>query len=68
MLLRIDERFQEIDRMPVDALPVPRDAARHLTQKVRRQMGDVDPRQNEVARIVGEEADITAPSFCRPAQ
>ena len=52
--------------MPVDALPVSRGSAHHLTLNVRRQMGDAHPRQNEVARIVGEEADIATPSFCRP--
>jgi integrase len=63
----IDEGLEEIDGVPVDPFPVRRDSSRHLTENVRRQMRDTDPRQNERARIIGEKADITAPRLCRPA-
>jgi hypothetical protein len=67
MPLGIDAGLQKINRMPVDTLPVPGDAARHLTQNVRGQMRNVDPRHNEIARMVGEKTEITPPHFRRPA-
>ena len=35
---RVDESFQVIDRVPVEALPILRDPAGHATQDVRCQM------------------------------
>src|SRR5208337_5425410 len=58
---RIDEGLQEIDRMSIYLLPVGSDAACHLTQNVRREMRDPDPGQDEIAWIIGDEADVTTP-------
>src|ERR1035441_2952422 len=63
----IDEGLEKIDGVPVDAFPVRRDSSRHLTENVRRQMRDADPRQNEIARIVGKKTVFGAPRLRTPA-
>src|ERR1035437_5485357 len=64
---RIDEGFQKIDRVPIDALPVLRDLAAHPAEDVRAQVWDSAPRQNKKACVVGEEADVAPPGFAAPA-
>src|ERR1019366_6324524 len=58
---RVDEGFQKIDRVPVDALPILRDLAAHAAEDVGSQVRDSDPRQNQKARVVGEESDVAPP-------
>ena len=65
--LGIHEGLQKVNRMPVHPLPVIGDPRRHAAENVRRQMFDPDPRQNEKAGVVGDEADIAAPRFGAPA-
>ena len=65
--LRIHERLQKVDRMPVHPLPVVGDPRRHPAQNVRRQMLHPNPRQNQKSRVVGEEADVAPPRFLVPA-
>src|SRR5664279_4879602 len=55
---RVNEGFQKIDRVPVDAFPVLRDLAGHATQDMRGQVRNSDPRQNQKPSVVGEEADV----------
>src|ERR1017187_4977708 len=64
---RVDEGFQKIDRVPVDAFPILRDLPGHAAQDVRSQVRDSDPWQNQKARVVGEEADVAPPSLAVPA-
>src|ERR1700691_2932989 len=65
--LRVDEGFQIIDRMPVDALPILRQVTRHAAQNVRGQMRYRDPRQYQKARVVGEITDVPPPRLPVPA-
>src|SRR5664279_1100518 len=64
---RVDEGFQKIDRVPVDALPILRDLPGHAAEDVRCQVRDSNPRQNQKARVVGEEADVAPPCLAAPA-
>ena len=53
--------------MPVDPLPVLRQDPRHPAQDVRRQVRDLDPRQDEEPQVVRQEAEIPAALVFRPA-
>src|ERR1035441_5889879 len=64
---RVDEGFQKIDRVPVDPLPILRDLAAHAAEDVGSQVRDSDPRQNQKARVVGEESDVAPPCLAVPA-
>src|SRR6266852_1929887 len=64
---RIDEGFQKIDRVPVDALPILRDLAGHAAEDMRRQVRYSDPGQNQKARVVGEKANVAPPRLAAPA-
>src|SRR5260370_9421437 len=64
---RIDEGFQKIDRMPVDALPILRDLAGHATEDMRCQVRYSDPGQNQKARVVGEKTNVAPPRLAAPA-
>ena len=54
--LRIHERLQKVNRMPVHPLPVVGDPRRHAAQNVRRQVLHPHPRQNQESRVVGDES------------
>jgi hypothetical protein len=43
-----------------------RDLAGHAAEDVRRHVWDSDPRQNQKACVVGEEADVAPPCFAAP--
>ena len=58
----------KIDRMPVDALPILRDLPGHAAENVRRQMRHFDPRQNQKACVVSDEADVAPPRFARSSR
>src|ERR1035437_8870427 len=64
---RVDEGFQKIDRVPVDAFPILRDLAGHAAEDVRSQVRDSDPRQNQNGGVVGEESVVAPPSRPPPA-
>src|SRR6516162_2122249 len=66
--LRIYEGFQEVQWVTIEALPVLGDAHRHAAQNVGCQMLDFDPRQNQEARVVGEEANVASSRFRTPAE
>jgi|HubBroStandDraft_1064217.scaffolds.fasta_scaffold91430_3 hypothetical protein len=65
--LGIDERFCELHRMVVNPFPVVGQRAGHLSQNVRRQMRHAHPRQNQEARVIGDETDVAPPRFRVPA-
>jgi len=65
--LRFHERFQEADRVLVNLLPVPGQQAGHESQKMRGQMGNLDPGKNQEAEVIGQKTKILSPGFCRPA-
>src|ERR1039458_3255811 len=58
--LRIDERLQEVNGMPVHLLPVIGNPSRHPTQDMRRQIFSADPGQDQEARVVSDEPDAVA--------
>jgi ATP-dependent exoDNAse (exonuclease V) alpha subunit len=64
---RIDERFQEVNRMAVRLLPIVGDPRRHAAENMRCQMLDAYPRENQKARVVGEESDVASPRFGAPS-
>src|ERR1035437_9984672 len=64
---RIDEGFQKIDRVPVDALPILRYLAGHAAEDVRGRVRPLAPGQNKKARVGGEEADFAPPRLAAPA-
>src|SRR6266571_3736530 len=53
--------------MTIEVLPVLGDAPCHTAQNVGSQMLHLDPRKNQKARVVGQEANIAPPRFCTPA-
>ena len=53
--------------MPIDPLPVQRQASSYPTQQVRGQMRNLHPGQNQEAAIVSQEADILAARLGQPA-
>ncbi len=57
----------EVDRMAVHPLPVYGQGGRYLAQNVRRQMRNPDPRQNQEARVVSDEADVAPARFGAPS-
>ena len=63
----IDEGFREVNRMAVHPFPVVGQSAGHLPQNVRRQMRNLDPGQDQKARVIGDEADVAPPRFRAPA-
>jgi len=63
----VDEGLQEVDRMSVDPRPVLREPTCHAPQKVGGQMRDLHPRQNQIAKVVGNEPNVLAASLGRPA-
>src|SRR5450631_4038763 len=65
--LRIDERLQEVNRMPIHLLPVIGDPRRHAAQQMRCQMLDPHPGQDQEARVVSDEADAAASRCSVPA-
>ena len=65
--LWIHERFQEVDRVSIDPLPVFGQEPGHPPQQMRGQVRDFDPRQNQEAKVVGDQADVVSTSFRRPA-
>ena len=50
----LDKTLQQIDRMPVLVLPILTQPPGHLAQKVAGQAGDSDPRQDQIATVVGQ--------------
>jgi hypothetical protein len=63
----IDEGFGEVNRMAVHPIPIVRQGARHLPQNVRRQMRNLNPGQNQKARVRSNETDVAAPFFGTPS-
>jgi hypothetical protein len=59
--LAIHKGLQEDDRVVVDFLPVSWEDFRHPPQEVRCQMGNLDPRKNEEAGILGNKIDVSIP-------
>src|ERR1700730_7217253 len=64
----IDKGFHKIDRMLVELFPILRQPLRHATEKVRGQVRYLDPRQNQKACVVGQEADVPPPRFRAPTK
>ena len=61
--LWIHECFQEVDRVPIDPLPVLGQEPGHPPQQMRGQVRDFDPRQDQEAKVVGDQADVPSTSF-----
>src|SRR5213593_587885 len=53
--------------MSVDTCPVLGQRSRHATENVRSEVRDLDPARDQKARVIGKEADVLPPGFCRPA-
>src|SRR6266542_950339 len=64
--LGIDKRFEVVNRMAIDTLPILRQQPSHLTQNVRCKMFNLDERQDQESCIVGKKADVLAPRLGRP--
>ena len=64
----VHEGFQQVDGMRVEPLPVLRNKLRHASQNVRSEMIHSHPRQNQKARIVGQQVHVAPPRFITPAQ
>src|ERR1019366_10265827 len=63
----IDEGLREVDRMGVHSLPVSGQRARYAAQYVRRQMRNLDPRQNQETRVVSNESNVAPARFGAPS-
>ena len=58
--LDIHKAFQQLDGVLVEVLPVRADLPGDPPQEVTGQMAHVDPRQNQIARVVGDLVKIVA--------
>ena len=67
-MIGIDEGLREVDRMAVHPLPVSGQHGRHVARNVRSQMRNPDPRQNEEARVVSNEANIAPARLGAPSR
>src|SRR5580704_15905257 len=65
--LWIHERFQKVQRVPIETLPVLGDAHGHAAQNVGGEMFHLDPGQNQVTRVISKKANITPPRCRTPA-
>ena len=65
--LRIDERLEVVDRVAVDPLPLQGEESRHASEDVGGQVRYVNPGHDQVASVVGEEANVGPSSLRRPA-
>src|SRR4051812_48848382 len=63
----IDEGFGEVNRMAVHPFPVAAQGAGHLPQKMRGQVRNPNPWQDQEPRVVGEEANVPPPRLRVPA-
>ena len=63
----IDERFQKVDRVVINPLPVRGKQADHPAQDVGSQVGHPDPGRNKEAAVVGQEVPIPPARFAGPA-
>ncbi len=63
----IDEGLQQIERMPIDLLPVPGDPPCHLSQQMGCEVGNRDPGQQEASAVVGYEVDVFLANPGRPS-
>src|SRR5260370_3052135 len=63
---RIDEGFQKIDRVPVDALPILRDLVGHAAEDMLRQVRYRDPGQHQNAPGVDEKTHLPSPCPATP--
>jgi hypothetical protein len=64
---RINERFQKVNRMPVDPLPIPRQHQWHPSQDVGCQMRDPNPGRDQEPCVVRNEANVAPPGFGCPS-
>ena len=64
----IDERLQPMNRMCVEPLPLLRNKLGHATQNVRGQVLDLNPGQNQKARVVGQQVHVALARFLAPAE
>src|SRR5438093_6095083 len=63
---RINERFQKVNRMSVNPLPITRQHQRHPTQNVGCQMRNLNPWRDQETGVVGNETNIAAARFRPP--
>src|SRR5579864_4483690 len=62
----VDERFQPINRMRVDPLPILWNEFGHAAEKMRSQMFYTNPRQNQKARVVSQQVHVALTRFVAP--
>ena len=60
--------LRQVDRVSVDALPVLRELAGHVAQRVRSQMTNLHPGQDQEPRIVGNQVQVASPCGRRPPE
>jgi len=63
----IDEGFQKIDGVMIEPLPVRRNHPGTFGQKVRGQMCNPYPRQNQKAAVVSQQMQVVLPNLGRPS-
>ncbi len=64
---RVNERFQQMNRMGIECLPVLRDPSRHPPQQMAGQPRHAQPRHNQESGIVGDEVQMPSAHLGRPA-
>ena len=64
---RIDEGFQQMNRMGIERLPILGDPPRHPPQEVTGQRPHLHPRQNQETGVVGDQVQVAPAHFNRPA-
>ncbi len=63
----IDKGFKEIERMPIDLLPISGDPSGHPCQQMGGKILDADPGWQEKSRVVGQQMEIIAPHLAIPS-
>src|SRR5580765_85319 len=63
---RIDEGLDEPDRVLIHSLPIARQRCSNAAEYVRGQVRHLDPRQDQKARVVGDQSDVTLAGFLAP--
>src|ERR1700676_3250936 len=64
---RIDKGFQIVNGMRIDTQPILRHTLTHVTQNVGGQMRHLNPRQNQKARVISQQVEVSFSGFGTPS-